>query len=174
MTDYKPTLWDTESAWVEAFDRLNDAAGIPEQETEALAVYEDALRGAVEKRERVAAFVRHVDARIDYLKAEEVRLRERRKVLENGRARLFGFIQQVMESLGLKKMEGESSTFTICQNASAPLIVTALENAIPARFFRIPPPELDRKALADAVKAGDPEACAVASFGERGTHLRMR
>ena len=149
-----------------------EAATTSEESDAALQVYETSLTAAAEKRDRVAAFIRTVDARAEYLKAEEERLRERRKALENGRTRLMAYIASVMQAHGFKKLEGNTSAFTLA--ASPVRLVVEDERIIPPDYFVVPPPPppvLDKAAVKAALEQGQDVPGARL---ERGQHVRMR
>lgn len=171
MTEGKRSLWDTESEWLDALEQVTEAK-TPEEECTALAVYDDSLHGAIEKRERVAGFIRHVEARAEFLKREEARIAVQRRTLENGVVRLKAYIVDVMLKLGLKKIMGTTSWFTLVEN-SIPRLAEDNADLTPDEFWYVPEPQraIDMAAIREALNAGKE----VPGWHlEHGHHVRMK
>lgn len=63
-------------------------------------------------------------------------------------------------------------TVSVCRNSARPVELLADEEDLPERVLRRTT-SVDKRELSDALKADDPEALAVARFGEAGHHLRI-
>jgi len=89
----------------------------------------------------------------------------------SGRAdRLRGLIDQAFQMAEIKSHKFASATIS-AKAIPRKLIVTD-ESQIPARFYEPQPPKLDRKALLDAIKAG--EAVPGADMSNGGTTIQIR
>jgi len=89
----------------------------------------------------------------------------------SGRAdRLRGLIDQAFQMAEIKSHKFASATIST-KAVPRKLIVTD-ESQIPARFYEPQPPKLDRKALLDAIKAG--EAVPGADMSNGGTTIQIR
>jgi hypothetical protein len=89
----------------------------------------------------------------------------------SGRAdRLRGLIDQAFQMAEIKSHKFASATIST-KTVPRKLIVTD-ESQIPARFYEPQPPKLDRKALLDAMKAG--EGVPGADMSNGGTTIQIR
>lgn len=123
-------------------------------ESEALAVE---LTGKLaQKADSFGGFVKTLEAHAAACKAEEERLRDRRKALENKAA----WLKRVgLESLQhMQRLRVEGSLFTLAvQNNPPSVLVEVLPDRLPAAFVRIIPEvrEADKVAIGKALKAGE-------------------
>ncbi len=118
------TLEDFSRAITELLDEM--AASVPDEgeaSEEAKAHQQalemqlhDLLSREADKVDRTADVLRVFEHAADTCKEEADRLKKRGKVFENKRARLVGYILDVMERWGVKKLEGTKSTLTRIQN----------------------------------------------------------
>jgi hypothetical protein len=122
------------------------------------------------KAENIVHFMANLDGSIDLFKAEEKRIAERRKAMENKLARTKDYLRENMERLMLEKLS--AGTFTISLQNSPPAVVIDDLDAIPARFFTIIPESkvIDKKALAAELKAG----LVLGAHSEQHKHIRVR
>jgi hypothetical protein len=82
-------------------------------------------------------------------------------------------LQYAMESTGKVKFKTTLFSFGIQNNpASVVMDEQDIEN-IPERFLKYKDPDIDRKAIKDAIKAGDEDAMAIAHM-EQTKGLRIR
>lgn len=107
-----------------------------------------------EKASNIAQYVAVLDGQVDVFKAEEKRLSERRRAIENHQKRIKEYIKLNMENLGIDTLE--AGTFTIkLQNNPEALNVTD-ESKIPAKYIiteTITKP--DNAAIKAALKNGE-------------------
>ena len=107
------------------------------------------------KIEGYCKFIKNLESDIAGLKAEEERLKDKRKTMENTIDRAKKAMQMAMETAGEKKVKGQ--IFTISIQANPPAVVMDeqyLEN-IPERYLIPQEPKLDRKKIAEDIKAGE-------------------
>lgn len=115
----------------------------------------EALEGAIEdKAENTAKMIKSLDAQAEVIKAEEKRLADRRKSLENQAKRMKEYLQHNLEAAGLKKVKGSLLTVAIQKNA--PSLNITDESSIDRSYFNTPEPVpvLDKKSLLQAIKDG--------------------
>ena len=130
-----------------------------EDDTTDLAVIEDtlqALEGDIEvKAASIATFIRGLTYDIDAIKAEEKRLADRRKAMENRVTAIKTYVQSQMEAAGLSKIK--TSTQTISLQNNPPAVYIADERLIPAKYLTVIPQTTvaDKKRIAEALKAGE-------------------
>lgn len=123
-----------------AYDNVADLV-TPELEAEFQAEFSLALTTAVAKRDRVAAFLAHLEMRAAAADAEIKRLRERKSFLEGTAERIKGYVLNCIEGLGLdakgkyRKLEGSTVTFS---SRACPASVEVLdENLVPVEYKTI-------------------------------------
>ena len=111
------TLYAIEEQLVAMFDTVDMVE--PEQEQAFLEQFQDALRTAVEKRDRVGQFMAHIEAQIAFADAEVKRLQERKTAYTCGLERLEKYVVMTIKSLPMdgkgkyQKLEGKTTTFQI-------------------------------------------------------------
>jgi hypothetical protein len=112
-----------------------------EQQREFQEEFRLALTAAVEKRDRVGAFLAHLESQAALAKAEIVRLQERKAWFERATERMEGYVINVIESLGrdakgkYQKLEGRTVTFGI--KDCPPSVEIQDEAAVPADYKAI-------------------------------------
>lgn len=133
----------------------------------------EGLAGELElKATNVAMFARNLEASAAAIKSAEAEMAARRKAIENRAAGIRSYLQAQMERTGISKIE--CPHFKLALRDNPPAVVIDAESQIPIRFMRIPDPPApspDKKALADALKAGeDVPGCHLA----RGKRLEIK
>ena len=129
-----------------------------EDETIDLSIVETALKtveGAIqEKAQNLAVFIKSLGADIEVIKAEEKRLADRRKALENRQAGIKNYLQSQLEMAKLGKIKTAVITVSIQNNPPAVQIID--EAIIPAQYKTIVPQTftIDKKSIADDIKKG--------------------
>jgi len=123
------------------------------------------------KCENAVIIMKGLDGEIDTFKAEEKRLSERRRTLENKRDWLKVYLQGEIEKIGLEKVK--AGLFTVALQNNPPSLQISDESIIPARFTIIIPEQkqIDRNAVKEALKAGEVIEGAVLT---QGKSLRIR
>jgi hypothetical protein len=106
-----------------------------------------------DKVESTAKFIRCLDGDIEAIKAEEKRLADKRKVLENKVSSIKEYLQNEMEFSGIDKVKRPTLTVSIQLN---PPSVEVLDESVIPSIFMIPQPEkIDKKAILKALKDGE-------------------
>lgn len=132
----------------------------------------EALGMALEKKaENIVHFISELEMFKGAAKAEEKRLADRRKAVENRVVHLKDYMKRCLESADL--MEVTAGTHKIKIQANPPKVVVDCEASLPPKFFIVIPEttQLDKKAVADALKKGEEVKGAHLA---RGTSLRIR
>lgn len=138
---------------------------------------EEAVATVVEGETNLIEAIRaaHEQIAFDELCAESVaatikRFAERKSRLEARAERARTAVALAMEMAGLKKVELPEAVLTI--KATPPKAIVTDEAAIPSKFWKPSDPKLDKKAVLDALKAGEKIDGAELSNG--GTTLQIR
>lgn len=128
-----------------------------EDETMDLTVLESALQeieANIElKCQNSAIILKGLEAEADIFRAEEKRLADRRRALENKASWLKGYIQRELESVGIDKVK--AGVFTIALQNNPPAV--EITGEVPAEFVTIIPEQHqpDKKRIAEYLKAGN-------------------
>lgn len=108
------------------------------------------------KAQNVAYAIKNLEAMADAIKNAEKEMADRRKAIEKRAANLREYTKTCLEVAGVQKVECPHFALTIKKN---PASVDIFEQAlIPAKFMRQPEPPPaapDKKAIAEAIKAGE-------------------
>ncbi len=105
------TLYELEEHLATLVDCVDTVT--PEQEAAFLDDFGRALASAVEKRDRVAQFMSHLESQIDLAKREIGRLSERKASFEASFERLKVYVVRTIEAQGMKKLEGSTVTLAL-------------------------------------------------------------
>ena len=129
---------------------LLDDETIPQDAiTEAL----NGLEGEFDlKAENIVKLMKSMDADVTGLKAEEKRLADRRKALENRSSNLKQYLSDSMRAIGKEKIKG--SVFTLAFQKNPPSAYISDITLIPTEYFVEQEPMLDKKALLLGLKSG--------------------
>jgi len=112
------------------------------------------IQEAIEdKAENTAKLIKNLSADIDALKAEEKRLADRRKSLENKVNWLKQYLQQQMEFAGIDKVKRPTLTISIQNNP--PSVEITNEKSVPSDFMIPQDPKIDKKAILERLKNGE-------------------
>lgn len=122
-----------------------------------------------DKADGYAKIIRNFESDIEGIKAEEKRLADRRKALENSIGRLKGHLETSMIELDRRKFKTQLFSFAIQANPAK--VVVDDESALDPRFLIPQPAKVDRKLISDVIKAGGEVAGA---HLEKGESLRIR
>lgn len=152
----------------QAFDQL--AEGGEEQAVlDAIEQYfADLLDRRDEKLDSYARLIRAFDFTADARQQEADRLAALAKTDKNNAKRLKDRLKLYLESAGITKIETGYNKFAIQPNGGKPPMEVDEAN-VPSEFCKQVP---DNEKIRVALDAG--QSLPFASFGERGTHLRIR
>lgn len=152
------------------FRELLALAGDPEIDPEAIADTLEAIQGEIEqKAENTAVIINELTAEAAKIKAEETRLTERRKALENHAARLKDGLYNAMKTVGREKFKTTLFSFNI-QNNPVKLVIDD-ESKVPGEYLIEQAPKVDNAALKEFLKSGN--TCSYAHL-EQTESLRIK
>lgn len=152
------------------FRELLALAGDPEIDPEAIADTLEAIQGEIEqKAENTAVIINELTAEAAKIKAEEIRLTERRKALENHAARLKDGLYNAMKTVGREKFKTTLFSFNI-QNNPVKLVIDD-ESKVPGEYLIEQAPKVDNAALKEFLKNGN--TCSYAHL-EQTESLRIK
>lgn len=136
---------------------------------EVMATINDALE---DKADGYARVIKNMEGDIEAFKAEEKRLADKRRTLENAIDRLKQNLFSAMKETGKEKFKTDLFTFAIQKNGGAlPVIVDVSTDNLPDDLVQITE-KPDLKAIAKYIEeTGD---ISYAHFGERGESLRIK
>ncbi|MFN0169668.1 MAG: siphovirus Gp157 family protein [Bryobacteraceae bacterium] len=129
-----------------AFAAMADDVDNPEQKAELLEELGSVLRHAKDKRDRVAAFLRHCKSQEAFADEEIERLRNRRDRISRVRSELEAYVVQVIEQLvepdrrGVQRLDGNHSSLRIQRNPESVAIteVDALPGSLKDAAITLP------------------------------------
>lgn len=98
------------------------------------------------------------------MKAEEKRLAERRKSMENSITRMKESVQQSMIATNKTRIKGDLFTFSIRNNPAKLQVLD--DSAIPKSYFVEQEPKLDNKSLKQALVDGEEIDGAMLTYGK--------
>ncbi|MBJ8031050.1 siphovirus Gp157 family protein [Bacillus cereus group sp. N21] len=117
---------------------------------------EDTLQAIEEsiqdKAQNTALVIRNLEADVDAIKAEEKRLADRRKAIENNCKNLKDYLYQQMTAVEMKRIKGTIVTVGIQKNPAS--LDIAEDATVPPEYMVPQPAKVDKKSLLAAVKDG--------------------
>lgn len=161
---------------------LLDTAEMVEDEQQQLAILDEIARAdaqAIEKRDGVIRFLRHLDLQQAAITTEIARLRALMDSYARGQERVEKYVVGVIERFapepkrGPKKLEGTIGVLSLRKNPDSVAITD--EALIPERFMvtpEPPPPRPDKAAIKGAIKAGEEVPGADIVFGSNRLELK--
>lgn len=134
--------------------------------------FENLTEDLKDKFENCCKYIKNEEAVIAGLKAEEDRLRAKRKAKENARDRLKDLMRVTMQKAGEKKLP--CGTFSVSlQNNPPSLVVDVSVADIPTDYLIPQPPKVDTDKLKKALKDGNEAVGAIAHLTQT-EGLRIR
>jgi predicted nuclease with TOPRIM domain len=123
------------------------------------------------KLESYCKVIKNLEADMNALKAEEERLSNKRKTLENNVKRLKKAMFDSMKATGIDKVKGQLFSISIQRNGGkTPVVVDVVTDKLPDNCVKVvKSPDLE--ALAKLIDAG---GCKYAHYGERTESLRIK
>ena len=162
---------------MQALNELLEEEGGEVTDGTALAKWMDeyglAMKGKVDG---YGALIKNLDSYTDSLKLEEKRLYDRRKVFENRIARLKDMAGESMRRLGVKKLEGERFTLTICASGGKQAMQILDEKGIPEMYLDIIPQKLvvNSEKVRAGLEAGNGNLEGKAVLMPRGEYVKIK
>jgi hypothetical protein len=173
-------LYDTVAALAIVTEWLEESGGeLTPEITELL----DAAEGDFEaKAERVALYIKTLDAEAEAIKTEELRLGARRKARENGAERVRGYLAQWMTAAGRESVKTPLVSAAMqknppkveCDLAEAELTELALHGLSYAVTEVTTVTKLDKKSILADHKAGTLQGLPSGIRVTQSTSLRIR
>ncbi len=161
-------LYEIANNYLSAFQQIEQAESEAE-EKEAMSELLKSEDDLTNKIENFVRFLKNTEAEAEKFKAEEKRIAEKRKSLENKAKNGKAFLKDTLEYFGLDTVQTDLFKVSI-QNSQYSLIVDD-ESMIPKEYFK-QNPVLDKKRLKDEMlETGE---LIEGVHLEKGTHLRIR
>lgn len=105
-----------------------------------------------QKSQNIIGYTKNIELTIDAMRAEEKRISELRKELENRVVKFKQYVKDCMELNGFKKIETPLGTLSIAKNPISVEVVD--ESEIPSEYkIETVETKIDKKAIADNFKA---------------------
>lgn len=117
-------------------------------------VFENTEEELSAKLEGYCKFIKNLESDIAGLKAEEKRLAEKRRVMENTIERAKFAMQMAMNASGNKKMPCGSFTVSLQKNPESVVMDEQYIENIPEEYLKYKDPEIDRAKIKEHLKAG--------------------
>ena len=139
-------------------DYLNllEMAEDPDIDEQAFMDTLDGIEGAIEiKAEGYAKVMRQLEADAAACDAESKRLKNKSKTIENNIKRMKQALQYAMQATGKTKFKTQLFSFYIQKNSASVVMDEQYIENIPERFLVRKDPEINRKAIRDAINAGE-------------------
>ena len=116
----------------------------------------DGIEGAIEvKAEGYAKVMRQLEADAAACEAESKRLKNKSKTIDNNIKRMKQTLQYAMVATGKTKFKTQLFSFYIQKNSASVVMDEQYIENIPERFLVRKDPEINRKAIRDAINAGE-------------------
>ena len=146
------TLYELTSDYLNLLELAED----PDIDEQAFMDTLAGIEGALEdKADNYAKVMRMLDGDALAIREEEKRLESRRKAIEGNIKRLKSALQYAMETTGKTKFKTALFSFGIRKNPPSVVIDAANVRDFPEQYVIESEPVLDKKALKDALKAGE-------------------
>ena len=149
--NYSMTIFELTSEYLQLLDMLED----PDMDEQTILDTLEGVGGELEeKADGYARVMRQMDADAAAIKAEEERLHNRRKSLENRSVWLKQRLQSVMEVTGKTKFKTELFSFGIQKNPASVVMDEQYIENIPVEYLIEQEPKLDKAKIKEDLKAG--------------------
>lgn len=137
----------------EMYRNIQELISDDETDTETLENALSQVEGDINsKAENMAKLIRSIDGDIETLKAEEKRLANRRKTLENKQKNIKNYLEMQLKTMKIDKVK--TPLFTVAIQNNAPSVKIIDENAIPEDFFKYTK-SIVKKDILEALKNGE-------------------
>ncbi|MBW7657724.1 siphovirus Gp157 family protein [Tepidimonas charontis] len=148
-----PALYELAADYRQALEKLAEL-DLPDEVVQDTL---EGLKGEIEvKAANVAAFVRNLEATAAAIRQAEESMAARRKALEARAERIRSYLLANLQACGITKIECPWFVVAIRKNPPSAEIVD--EALLPERFLVAPPPpppRPDKRAILEALKAGE-------------------
>ena len=138
------------------YRNLLEIAEDPDTDPDAFADTLEGIEGAIEdKADGYAKVIRTLEGDAAACDAESKRLRNKKIAIENNIKRMKAALQYAMEATGKTKFKTALFSFGISKNPAAVVMDEGYIENIPERFLIPQDPVVDKKAIKEALKAGE-------------------
>lgn len=163
------TIHDLSAEWLAVLDMAED----PDVDEQAIRDTLEGIEGEIEaKADNYAVIINELKADAEKLKAEETRIANRRRGLENRAEYLKRVLTEVMYLTGKTKFKTALYSFGIQKNPPTVVIDTADLDAIPKEYLVYSDPTINKKQMLVDMRSGkDLDGIAHLAQGES---LRIR
>ena len=146
------TLYELTEDYINLLEMAED----PDTDPEAFADTLEGIEGAIEdKADGYAKVIRTLEGDAAACDAESKRLRNKKIAIENNIKRMKTALQYAMELTGKTKFKTALFSFGIQKNPAAVVMDEGYIENIPERFLIPQDPVVDKKAIKEALKAGE-------------------
>ena len=140
----------------EDYMNLLELAEDPDIDEQAFTDTLEGIDGALEdKAEGYAKVIRTLEGDAAACDTESKRLRNKKQTIENNIKRMKAALQYAMQATGKTKFKTALFSFGIQKNPAAVVIDEGYLENIPDRFLIPQDPQIDKKAIKEALKAGE-------------------
>lgn len=168
MEETKTTLFEL----VGDFLRLYEMADDPDTDPQAFADTLEGIEGAIEDiADGCACVIVKLDGEKAAIEAQEKRLYNRRKAIENNIKRIKENLQNAMEATGKTKFKTTMFNFGIQNNPISVVLDTDIYS-LPDKFIKYAEPEVNKTAIRDAIKNGEDMSGIAHLVQTRGLRIR--
>ena len=146
------TLYELTNDYMNLLELAED----PDIDEQAFMDTLEGIEGALEdKAEGYAKVIRTLEGDAAACDAESKRLRNKKQTIENNIKRMKTALQYAMEVTGKTKFKTALFSFGIQKNPAAVVVDEQYIENIPERFLVRKDPEINRKAIKDAITSGE-------------------
>ena len=147
------SLYELSAGYASIVDAY-DTVETEQEREELLDMLADAQDEIAAKAENYAKIIRNFESDIAGLKAEEERLNKKRKTLENSIKTMKQRMTEAMIATGKVDIKGELFKFKVQANPPSVVMDEQYIENIPEKYLIPQEPKLDKKKLAEDLKAG--------------------
>lgn len=163
-------LFQLTGEMMELMDWMSD----PDVDSQAIQDTMEGLQAEIEtKAEQYCYVIRQFEADAEMYKKEAERFKQKQTVAENNAKRMKLMVQRAMELTGHEKgMDAGLFKLKVVGNGGAKPII--YDGDVPEQYQRVKYETDAEKVRKYLETLPNPEACAWAHFGDRGTHLSIK
>lgn len=131
----------------------------------------EGMEGAIgDKLDGYCKVIRTLEAEAEAVANESTRLAQRKTSLENEAKRMKDAIKVNMMRIGMDKHK--SPMFTVSVTKPRERVEVTNIDAVPSQYLKVAAPTVDKKAVTDALKAGEKIHGVTIVLGEQGLTIR--
>ena len=162
-------LFQLTGEMMELMDWMND----PETDPQAIQDTMEGLQAEIEnKAEQYCYVIRQFEADAEAYKKEAERFKQKQTICENNAKRMKLMVQRAMELTGHEKMDAGLFKLKVVDNGGQKPII--YDGDVPEQYQRVKYETDADKVRKYLETLPNPEACAWAHFGDRGTRLAIK